>query len=116
MESNKIKRVYSESFKRAKVNEIIKGKTTISHLSALLGLSYTSVYKWVKKYGNLRSPEKIVIETDSDYLKLIESNKKNVEMERLIGQQQLQLSFLKEVLKEVELHYGEDPIEKFLKK
>jgi transposase len=116
MNTSKSKTIFSESYKKGKVKQILSGKTSIGHQAKLLNLSYTSVYKWVQKYGNIQKGEKIVIETDSDYLKLIELNKQVEEMERLIGKQQIQLSYFAEVIKEVKLHYGEDPTEKFLKK
>lgn len=109
--------IYSESFKRAKVLEIEQGKLSPGQLSKLLGMnSSTSIYRWISKYGKQPLTQTVVVETQSDYLRLIELEKKNSKLEQFIGKQQIQISILEEILTAVKDHYGEDPKNKFLKK
>ena len=116
MSTKKEIKVFSENFKRAKVAEIEEGKMTRSQVSKEFDVSYVAVGKWVKKYGKLPQKTRLVIETDSDYLKLVEVTKQKENLERIIGKQQIRLDFYEELLKVVKEHYGEDPIDKSLKK
>ncbi|MCB9328280.1 MAG: transposase [Lewinellaceae bacterium] len=75
MRAKKQRKVFSESFKKAKVAMIESGRATTSAISQQFDVSYSAVYNWVKKYGKLQKPDRLVIETDSDYLKLVEVKK-----------------------------------------
>lgn len=96
---------------------IEKGEITVSELARMIGMKNSNpIYVWMKKYAKKPMTEKIVIETQSDYLKLKELEKQLKEAEQLIGRQQIQLQFYEGIIEEVESHYGEDPLKKFLKK
>lgn len=113
----KQRRVYSESYKREKVSLIEKGEIGVIGLSRLLGMNNpTIIYRWVKKYGKSPLMEKVVVESESDYIRLKELEKQLQEAQQLIGRQQIKLSFYEEVIVKVNEHYGEDTISNFLKK
>jgi transposase-like protein len=117
MKKKNVRVVYSESFKRKKVSEIEDGKIAISQLSRILGMkSKTSIYRWMNQYGTKSKTEKIVCETESDYLKFNDSEKERSKLEQLVGRQQLMLAYYEELLKVARDHYNEDLEEKFLKK
>ncbi|MBK6666115.1 MAG: transposase [Saprospiraceae bacterium] len=77
MSTKRTRKVFSESFKKHKVELIESGKLTTGSVAAQFDVSYTAVYQWVKKYGKLTPPDKIVIESDSDYLKVVELQKRS---------------------------------------
>ena len=117
MRQIKQRTVYSESFKRDKVREIEQGKLTPLQLSKMLGMNFSGViYKWMARYGTQPTTEKVVVETESDYLRLVELERRNTKLEQLIGRQQVEISIMEEILNAVKDHYGEDPKNKFLKK
>lgn len=109
----KAKRLYSESFKRDKVKMYETGKMTICVMSKMYDISETSLYKWVKKYRSTPETERIVLETESDYLKLVELQNRIDKMERLIGSQQLKLAYHESILKVAGEHYKVDIEKKF---
>jgi len=53
------------------------------------------------------------METESDYLKLVELQDRIDKMERLIGTQQLQIEYQQEILRAAGEHYKEDVEKKF---
>jgi transposase len=88
------RRVFSEAFKREKVAEITSGKTTVLKLSKLWGVGASAIYLWIYKY----SPEHqkgvtMVIQKDSEATKVLELQAKIAELERIVGQKQLQIDF-----------------------
>lgn len=89
------------------------GRMSISGMSKLYDISETALYKWVNKYRSTPATERIVLETESDYLKLVELRERIDKMERLIGVQQLKLSYHQAILKEAGEHYNEDIEKKF---
>ncbi len=117
MSTIRTRRIYSESFKKSKVEQIEKGEITALQLSKMLGLqSSSTIYEWIKKYSKRSLNEKVVIETESDYLRFVELEKQTAQMEQMIGQQQIKLQFYEELIAQIRAHYGEDPVELFLKK
>ncbi|MBK8515469.1 MAG: transposase [Saprospiraceae bacterium] len=75
MSTKRTRKVFSESFKKQKVELIESGKLTTGSVATQFDVSYTAVYQWVKKFGKATRPDKIVIESDSDYLKVLELQK-----------------------------------------
>jgi len=109
----KPRRLYSESFKRDKVKRYETGQMTISGMSRFYDISETALYKWVSKYRSTPETERIVLETESDYLKLVELQRRIDKMERLIGSQQLKIAYHESILKVAGEHYKEDIEKKF---
>lgn len=100
-------RRFSESFRRKKVQEIESGQVKISEVCRVYQTSRASVYKWIKKFGTMKSKnERLVVETDSDSKKLIEMQKRISELERMVGQKQIQIDFLNKVIDVAEETYN----------
>lgn len=116
MNTKRTKKVFSESFKQQKVALIESGKMTTGSVATQFDLSYTAVAKWVKKYGKATPPDKIVIETDSDYLKVLELQKEKANLERILGKQQIRIDYYETLIALAKEHYQEDIEKKFLKK
>lgn len=109
----KVRRVFSESFKRDKVRLYESGKMTIAQLAKYYEVSETALYKWVDKYRSTPSTERIVVETESDYLELMRLQKRISMMERLIGNQQVELDYKDSLIAAASEHYNEDIEKKF---
>lgn len=116
MSLKRTRKVFSESFKKQKVALIESGKMSTGAVATQFDLSYAAVYQWVKKYGNVSPPDKIVIETDSDYLKVLELQKEKANLERILGKQQIRLDYYETLIAMAKEHYNEDIEKKFLKK
>lgn len=109
----KTRRVYSENFKIEKVRLLDMGKISVSGLSRMYGVSETAIYKWKKKFSVYPESDKVVLETESDYLKLIELQNRVNQMERLIGSQQIKLEYYSRVIDQAGKFYGDDVEKKF---
>lgn len=116
MSTERPKKVFSESFKKQKVALIESGKLSTGAVVKQFDVSYTSVYKWIKKYGTVSPPDKIVIETDSDYLKVLELQKEKANLERILGKQQIRIDYYETLIEMLNEHYKEDIEKKFKKK
>lgn len=115
-QSQRQHRYFSESFRKAKVQEIESGVTRLIDIKKEYEVSYTSIYKWIKKYGmsNKKKPERLVVESQSDVVKLRELRKRLAEMERILGQKQLQIDFKDKMIDLAEEHYQIDIKKKFI--
>ena len=109
----KPRRIFSELFRREKVRLLETGKTTVRELCRLYEVSETSIYKWKAKYSSLPSDELVVVEKDSEYLKVLELTKRLEDMERVIGKQQIKLDYMEGVIAHASTHYEEDIEKKF---
>ncbi len=95
MDKTKISRTFSESFKRAKVAEIDSGKIKVSDIVRIYGVRDNNVRKWIKKYSiSPQTNTRMVVELESESLKTEQLAKKVAELERVIGQKQLEIDFL----------------------
>ena len=108
------RRRFSESFKRKKVQEIESGQVKISEICRVYQISSNNVYKWIKKYGNMqKKKERLIVETESDTLKVIELQRKVAELERIIGQKQIEIDFKDKMIDLAEEVYQVDIKKKF---
>jgi len=93
-ESERRRRHFSDSFKLQKVREIETGLTKISEICKEYEVSGPAVYQWIKKFGIMKEKkEKLIVETESDTKKLIALKKRVADLERLIGQKQIEIEF-----------------------
>ena len=104
---------YSEEFKKEKVKLMESGEVRKVELVKMYGVSYQSLYNWIKKYGTLPPSESVVLEKDSEYLKNKELRTQIGKMERVIGRQQMELDYYKEVVKQAAAHFQMDIEKKF---
>lgn len=103
------RRTFSESFKRKKVQEIETGQAKVRDICRAYQVSAPVVYKWLNKYGSMsRKEERLIVETESDSVKLIELQKKVAELERIIGQKQIEIDFKDKLIEIAEDMYGVD--------
>lgn len=103
------KRIFSEGFKKKKVKEIEQKLTTVTEVSRAFEVRKSSIYKWIEKYSSTYSKqERVIVEAESDTKKLLELQAKIAELERVIGQKQVQLDFKDKIIELAEIHYGID--------
>ena len=57
-----------------------------------------------------------MIESDSDYLKVVELQKEKSNLERIVGKQQIRIDYYETLIEMLKEHYQEDVEKKFLKK
>jgi transposase-like protein len=106
-------RRFSESFKREKVKEIIENRSTVSDICRVNEVSYTSVYHWINLYSNTNKPHRTIVEAKSDTTKILALQKKIADLERLIGQKQVQIDFQEKMIEIAEETYQVDIKKKF---
>ena len=113
MESKKINRVFSTEFKKEKISLIESGKLSVKEVSVTYEVSQTSVYKWLEKFGKYGKNERVVVEKVSEENKNLSLLKKIAELERTIGQQQMQLIYKDAVIQKGSEYFKEDIEKKF---
>jgi transposase len=112
--SERSRRHFSESFKIQKVREIETGQTKIKDICSAYEVSSTAVYLWIEKFGIMKDKkERFVVESESDTRQLIELKKRLSELERIIGQKQIQIDFQNKMIELAEETYGVDIKKKF---
>lgn len=101
------RRMFSEEFKKKKVKEIEQKITSVAEVSKAFEVRRSTIYKWIEKYSaNYQKQEKVIVETESDTKKLLELQAKIADLERAIGQKQIQLDFKDKMIELAEIHYG----------
>jgi transposase len=89
-------RYFSEDFKRKKVHEIDRLLISIAEVCRQYEVSKSAVYKWIYKYSLMRKKGlKTVVEAKSDTAKIKALKEQIDELEKLLGQKQFQIEFLK---------------------
>ena len=100
-------RRFSEPFKRARVKELDERRTTVGEISRAYEVSPTSIRKWMRNYSNQTRPERTIVESKSDTSKILALEKRIAELERLLGQKQIEIEFKDKMLEIAEKKYGE---------
>lgn len=101
-------RVFSSSFKLGKVRQIEQGKLRVSEVCKAYEVTSTAVYKWLKKYGTKEKAERFIVESKSDTAKILALEKRIAELERLVGQKQIEIEFKDKMIEIAESAYGID--------
>ena len=87
------RRTFSEDFKQKKVREIEQKITTIAEVSRQYEVRASNVSLWLSKYGkNYMKGVRTIVENESDTRKLLDLKSRIAELERIIGQKQVQLT------------------------
>lgn len=113
MKTEKI-RQFSEAFRREKVKEIEKKQITVGQLSRIYAVSRQAIYYWINQYSSMKTKrERVVIEKESEGYKTMQLLKKVSELERIIGQKEVELAYLDRVIKIGSELIGEDLKKKY---
>lgn len=92
-------RCFSEEFKKSKVKELVQKQVTVTQLSRLYGVTRTAVYKWLYQYSaDHERRGTLVVQMESESYKTERLQQRVAELERAIGQKQLEIDFLNKLL------------------
>lgn len=95
----KQRRIFSEEFKKKKVKELIEKRITVGEMSKYYEVSPVSIYKWIYKYSPYYKQKSIlVVQMESEEHKTQYFIQRVAELERIVGQKQLELDFLNKLL------------------
>lgn len=105
----KVKRVFSEEFKKSLVSEFETGKLSAVDLSRLHDVSPNVIYRWIYRYSSYQKRNiKVVEMTQSSTHKLKELQKRIADLERTLGQKQFTIEFLEKMIEIAKDQYGID--------
>lgn len=104
---------FSTEFKKEKVRLYEEGKMTALEISKAYGISYQGFYKWIDKYGSLPKTEQMVVQKVSEEKRTLDLMKKVADLEKIIGQMQVQILYKECVIKRGSDLLGEDLEKKF---
>jgi transposase len=108
------RRRFSDNFKKEKVREVELGISTVLEISRQYEVRHANVYRWIAKFGTMKGKkERIVVESQSDTFQLLELKRKVAELERLVGQKQVEIEFKNRMIEIAEEHYRVDSKKKF---
>lgn len=93
------RRIFSEEFKREKVQELSSGLCSIKSFCNLWGVSSVTVYRWLYKYSpDHKKGTTMVIQKESEAQKNADLLLRVANLERLLGQKQMQLDYLEKLI------------------
>lgn len=93
------RRKYAEDFKRELVLLFEKGKFSVGQLSVLYRVERSIIYRWVYQYSNFNQKGVRVVEMkQSSTSKVKELQQQVKDLERLLGQKQIKIDFLEEMI------------------
>ena len=97
--SFRVVRQFSETLKKEVVREIEDKRLGITQASREYGVSKSAIYKWLYRYSlHLKKGNKVMVEKRSQVRLLEEAKRRIAELERIIGQKQLELEIMQKVL------------------
>ena len=92
-------RYFSESIKKKCVRDIELNRATVHEISNQYEVTRAAVYKWVYKYSaHLKKRVKQVVEPMSDTKKIKAPQDRIKELERLVGQKQIQVEYYEKMI------------------
>jgi transposase-like protein len=93
------RRIFSEEVRKKAVKDLTSKRTTIKALMNEHQISYQTVYKWLYKYSAHHAQKcTLVVQMKSEETKNTELQKRLAELERIVGQKQLEIDFLNKLL------------------
>ena len=93
------RRIFSEEVKKKAVKDLTGKRTTIKALMNEHQISSQTVYKWLYKYSPYHEQKcTLVVQMESEETKNSELQKRLAELERIVGQKQLEIDFLNKLL------------------
>lgn len=103
------RRIFSEDVKKKAVKALTSKQTTIKSLMNEHQISCQTVYRWLYKYSPYHDQKcTLVVQMKSEETKNSELQKRLAELERIVGQKQLEIDFLNKLLEIGSLELGFD--------
>jgi len=102
-------RIFSEELRKSIVKDYESGKMTVRELSRLYTVTDKSIYRWIARYSGLEKQQIRVVEMkDSSGNKFKEMEQRIQELERMVGQKQIQLEFYEKMVELAKEEFGID--------
>ena len=92
-------RKFSEEFKKCILNDFESGNFSVLQLERLHKIKGQIIYRWIYKYSNHNQQGQRIVEMkDSSTQKLKALEQKVKELERTVGQKQVQIDYLEKMI------------------
>ncbi len=93
------RRIFSEEFKKARIKEYEQGKLTVIEISSLYNVCFQTIYNWIYKYSTYNKKGLQVVEMKASSQQKIKELKNQIkELERVVGQKQLNIDYLEKMM------------------
>ena len=93
------KRKFSEDLKLKIVKEYESGAFSVVEMTKVYDISYQTIYNWIYKYSKYNKKSIQVVEMkDSQLLKLKQMEARIIELERAVGQKQMNIDYLEKMI------------------
>jgi transposase len=93
------RRIFSNELKKKIVKDLVSKRATIRSVMTEHQVSSNTVYRWLYKYSSHHEQKcTLVVQMESEELKNSELCKRIAELERVVGQKQLEIDFLNKLL------------------
>jgi transposase len=103
------RRIFSEEFKREKVQELNAGLYNISSFCTLWDVTPPTIYRWIYLYSpQHKKGTTMVIQKESEAQRTSELLVQVAELERRLGQKQMQLDYLEKLVELASKEYDID--------
>ena len=103
------RRIFSEEFKRARVKEYESGQQRVLEIARQYDIDFQTVYNWIYKYSAYnKNGSLVVVEMKSQTNKNKKLTEKIKELERIIGQKQMNIDYLEKLIELSEAEYNID--------
>ncbi len=95
----RVRRIFSEELKRKAIKDLTSKRTTIKALMNEHQVSHQAIYTWLYKYSPYHEQKcTLVVQMKSEEAKKNELQQRIAELERIVGQKQLEIDFLNKLL------------------
>jgi len=93
------RRIFSEELKKKVVKDLVSKRTTLRAVVAEHQVNRNSVYSWLYKYSPQHEQKPtLVVQMQSEETKSHQLRQRVAELERIIGQKQLEIDFLNKLM------------------
>ena len=93
------RRIFSEELKKKAVKDLVSKRTTIKALMNEHQVSHQAIYSWLYKYSPHHEQKcTLVVQMKSEEAKNQDLQVRIAELERVVGQKQLEIDFLNKLL------------------
>ena len=103
------KRKFSEEFKLKVVKDYESGQYTVYEMEKIYDIPNASIYNWIYKYSKFNKHSIQVVEMkDSQAHKIKQMEARIKELERAVGQKQMNIDYLEKMIDLAKEHYDID--------
>lgn len=113
------RRIFSESFKRQKVQQIVEKKISIKAVVEHYGVSRVTVYRWLYRYSpHHQKGTNQVVQMESEEHRTKQLLKQVAELEQAVGRKQLYIDYLEKLIAigseelkiDIKKNFGQPPL------